>query len=112
MKRIEAIIRPEKLGAVRQALEEANYPGMTLTDVRGHGKQRGIKRMWRGQEYRVDMLSKIRIEVVVADADVQKIMQAISQSARTGEIGDGKIFVSHIENAMRVRTGEEGEDVV
>lgn len=112
MKKIEAIIRPEKLGAVKEALEDANYPGMTLTDVRGHGKQRGIKRMWRGREYRLEMLPKVRVEIVVADADVQKIMQAISQKARTGEIGDGKIFVSNIENAMRVRTGEEGEDVV
>ncbi|MDY6836177.1 MAG: P-II family nitrogen regulator [Chloroflexota bacterium] len=112
MKKIEAIVRTDKVETIREALEDADYPGMTLTEVRGHGKQKGVKRMWRGREYRVDLLPKTKIEIVVTDTDVRKIMEAISQKARTGEVGDGKIFVSAIENAMRVRTGEEGEAVI
>ena len=112
MKKIEAIIRPERLGMVRQALEELGYPGMTITEVKGHGKQKGITQQWRGQEYRIEFLSKLKIEIVVLDNDVPKTLNAIVRSARTGEIGDGKIFVLPVENAVRVRTGEEGDDAI
>lgn len=109
MKKIEAVIRPERLDAVRGELEEICYPGMTLTDVRGHGRQKGVTRVWRGREYRIDFLSKLKLEIVAPDNDVAKIVDAIIRNARTGEIGDGKVFIIPIEDAIRVRTGESGE---
>ncbi len=112
MKRIEAIIRPERLGMVRKALEELGYPGMTVYDVKGHGKQRGLTQQWRGQEYKVDFLPKLKIEVVILDEDVPRMLNAITSSARTGEMGDGKIFVLPVDNAVRVRTGENGENAI
>lgn len=112
MKRIEAIIRPERLGMVRKALEELGYPGMTVYDVKGHGKQRGLTQQWRGQEYKVDFLPKLKIEVVILDEDVPRMLNAIISSARTGEMGDGKIFVLPVDNAVRVRTGESGENAI
>jgi nitrogen regulatory protein P-II 1 len=112
MKKIEAIIRAEKLSDVRQALEEIGYPGMTISDVRGHGKQRGLIQRWRGQEYKVDFLPKLKLEIVVLDQDVGKIANAILRGARTGDLGDGKIFVVSIDNAIRVRTGDDGEDAI
>jgi nitrogen regulatory protein P-II 1 len=112
MKKIEAIIRPERLDAVREVLEDMHYPGMTLTDVRGHGKQKGITRMWRGREYKVDFLPKLKIEIVALDDDMPRITEAIAQHGRTGEIGDGKIFILPVDDAVRVRTGEEGEGVI
>ncbi len=113
MKKIEAIIRPEKLPIVKAALEETGYPGMTITEVRGHGVQKGIKQQWRGREFIVEFLPKVKIEVVVTtDADVDRILTLIHDNAATGEIGDGKVFVTEIAEAMRVRTGERGESVI
>lgn len=112
MKKIEAIIREEKLGAVRIALEAKGYVGITISEVSGHGRQRGLTLQWRASEYRVNLLPKLKIEVVVLDEDVPKIVDSITRSARTGEIGDGKIFILPVENAVRVRTGEEGESAI
>ncbi len=109
MKKVEAIIRPEKLGILLDALKELGYPGMTITEVKGHGVQRGIVQQWRGRQYTVEFLPKIKLEIVIADADVTKILTAIRENATTGEVGDGKVFVSTIDDVMRVRTGEMGE---
>ena len=112
MKKVEAIIRPEKMDAVKKALERLGYPGMTVTDVKGHGKQKGLVQRWRGQEYKVEFLPKLKLEIVVPDGDVDKIVDAIVGDARTGEIGDGKIFVLPVDNTIRIRTGDEGEDAI
>jgi nitrogen regulatory protein P-II 1 len=113
MKKIEAIIRPEKLPLVKAALEDTGYPGMTITEVRGHGVQKGVTQQWRGREFVVEFLPKVKIEVVVAsDQDVDSILDLIKTNAGTGEIGDGKVFVSDIADAMRVRTGERGPSVI
>src|SRR4030042_5877702 len=102
MKKIEAIIREEKLDAVREALESIGYFGMTVSEVSGRGKQGGLRLQWRVGEYKVDLLPKIKVEVVVLDEDVAKILNAITTAARTGEMGDGKLFVLPVENAVRV----------
>lgn len=113
MKKIEAIIRPEKLDDVKHALEEAGFLGLNIVHVTGRGVQKGIVHGGRGGEtYTVDMLPKLKIDVVTKDADAEKAIEAITTAARTGNIGDGKIFVSNVEEAIRVRTGERGEDVV
>ncbi len=112
MKKIEAIIRPEKLSAVRRALEKAGHGGIMITEIEGHGKQKGITQQWRGEEYKVELLPKTKLELVVKDAEVERIVKAIIECARTGEIGDGKIFIYNIENAVRIRTGEKGEEVI
>jgi nitrogen regulatory protein P-II 1 len=112
MKKIEAIIREEKLEAVKVALEKYGYFGMTLSEVSGRGRQGGLSLQWRVGEYRVDLLPKLKIELVVLDEDVSKTVHAIVTSARTGEIGDGKIFVLPVENAVRVRTGENGDNAI
>lgn len=108
MKKVEAIIRPEMLSKVMEALEELTYPGATVTEVRGHGKQKGVSHMWRGRKYRVEYLPKLKLEVVVLDEDARKVVDAIVRSARTGRIGDGKVFVLEVQDATRVRTGESG----
>ncbi len=112
MKKIEAIIRPEKLDAVRRALEKVGYAGLMISEIEGHGKQRGAIQQWRGEKYKVELLPKIKIEIIVRDAEVERITKTIIESAKTGEIGDGKIFVSGIENAIRIRTGEKGEEAL
>ncbi len=113
MKKIEAIIRPEKLDAVKSALEAAGFLGLNIVHVTGRGVQKGIVHSGRGGEtYTVDMLPKLKIEVVVKDADAEKVIEIIVNAAKTGNIGDGKIFVTTVEEAIRVRTGERGEDVV
>ena len=112
MKKIEAIIRPERLGVVRKALEELGYPGMTIFEVKGHGKEGGLTEQWRGQEYRIELLPRIKVEIVVLGEDVAKTLNAIVRSGRTGEVGDGKIFVLPVEGAVRVRTGDEGENAI
>ena len=112
MKKIEAIIREEKLEPVRKALEEHGYFGMTVSEVCGRGRQKGIPLQWRVGEYRVDLLPKLKIEVVVLDEDLPVVINAITNRARTGEMGDGKIFIIPVENAVRVRTGEEGQDAI
>lgn len=109
MKKIEAVIREEQLPVVRAALEEVGYPGITIASVRGHGRQRGVKQQWRGREFIVDLLQKVKIELIVGDSDAKKIVDTIAENARTGAVGDGKIWVSAIESIVRVRTGETGD---
>jgi len=109
MKKIEAFIRSEKVKAVRRALEAAGCPGLTLIQVDGHGNQRGTVQKIMGEEYRVGIMPKTKIEVVVHDRDARNIVDAIAAAARTGMVGDGKIFVSGIEEAVRIRTGESGD---
>jgi nitrogen regulatory protein P-II 1 len=112
MKRIEAIIRPEKLDDVINALEGVGYSGLMITEIRGHGKQKGLVQQWRGEQYRVSFLAKVKIEIIAKNKDVEKITEAITSAANTGEIGDGKIFISSIEEAIKIRTGESGEGAV
>lgn len=112
MKKIEAIIRQESFEAVKKALEENSYFGMTVSEVSGRGRQNGITLQWRVGEYRVDLLPKIKIELVVLDEDVPVAIDAIVRNARTGEIGDGKIIVLPVENVVRVRTGDRGESAI
>jgi nitrogen regulatory protein P-II 1 len=112
MKKLEAIIKPFKLDEVREALSEMGVSGMTVTEVKGFGRQKGHTELYRGAEYVVDFLPKIKIEIVVADAQVDSAIEAIISAARTGKIGDGKIFVTAVEQVMRIRTGEMGEDAV
>jgi nitrogen regulatory protein P-II 1 len=112
MKKIEAYIKPFKLDEVKEALMEVGIGGMSVIEVKGFGRQRGHKELYRGSEYKVDFLPKIRIEVVAKDVDVERVVKAIIASARTGQIGDGKIFITNVEDAIRVRTGESGEEVL
>ncbi len=112
MMKVEAIIREEKLDAVRKALEDSGYFGMTVSEVSGRGRQKGIPLQWRVGEYRVEFLPKLKVEVVVLTRDVAKVLHDITRAARTGEMGDGKIVVLPVDNAVRVRTGEEGEDAI
>jgi nitrogen regulatory protein P-II 1 len=113
MKKIEAIVRPERVSAVKEALERMGYPGMTLTEVKGHGKQKGLVQQWRGSQYRIEFLPKVRIELVVENGEaVGPVVDAIVENARTGEAGDGKIFVSPVEEVIRIRTGERGPAAV
>jgi nitrogen regulatory protein P-II 1 len=112
MKKIEAIIREERLDAVKKALEEKSYFGMTVSEVSGRGKQKGIPLQWRVGEYRVDLLPKLKIELVVLDEDVSVAIDAIVRNARTGETGDGKIFVIPVETVVRVRTGDRNEAAI
>ena len=109
MKKIEAIVRPEKVDDVRKAVEAVGYPGITITEAEGHGKQKGVVQQWRGEPYRVEFLPKVKIEIVVSDADSERIIQAIIKAAKTGSVGDGKIFVSDVRDVVRIRTGERGE---
>lgn len=109
MKKIEAIIRPEKVDEVRRAMEKVGFPGLNLSEVEGHGKQKGVVQQWRGEQYRVELLPKARLEVVVSDRDAAKIVRAIQETSKTGSVGDGKIFVSTVEEVIRIRTGETGE---
>jgi len=112
MMKIEAILREEKLDVVKSALEEIGYHGMTVSEVSGRGRQGGLTLQWRVGEYKVDLMPKIKIEVVVIDEDLPKTLNAIRAAARTGEIGDGKIFVLPVYDAVRVRTGEAGDDAI
>ena len=112
MKKIEAIIKPFKLDEVKQALSEIGVAGMTVTEVKGHGRQKGHKEIYRGAEYQVDFLPKIKIEIIVDQSMVDQVVKKILESARTGKIGDGKIFVLPIEEVIRVRTGESGNDAI
>jgi nitrogen regulatory protein PII len=110
MKLIISIIRPHRLQDVKEALAAIGVAGLTVTDVRGAGRQKGQVERYRGSEYSIDLLAKCKIEIVVADDQCEEIVQAIRKSANSGEIGDGKIFILPIEDAMRIRTGERGED--
>ena len=112
MKKIEAIIRPEKVDEVRKAIEAVGYPGITITEAQGHGKQKGVVQQWRGESYRVEFLPKVKLELVVGDSDVDRIVQAVIKSAKTGAVGDGKIFVSDVRDVIKIRTGERGESAL
>jgi nitrogen regulatory protein P-II 1 len=112
MKKIEAIVRPEMVGVVRQALEEIGVTGLTITQVLGHGAQRGVTQQWKGNTYKVDLLPKVELKMVIDDALLEPVLKAIAESARTGQVGDGKVFVSTIDEVMRVRTGERGAAAV
>jgi len=108
MKKIEAIVRSEKVSDIRNALERISYTGLTLTQVDGHGNQKGTIQKWKGVEHKITIIPKTKIEVVVDDGDVEKIVETIADAARTGELGDGKIFVYAVEAVMRIRTGQKG----
>ena len=112
MKKIEAIIRVERFNEVKNALEELGYPGMTKTLVVGHGKQKGISQQFRGTTFKVELIPKLKLEVVVFDEDVHRTLEAIIHGARTGEVGDGKIFVLPVESAIRIRTGDKDESAI
>jgi nitrogen regulatory protein PII len=112
MKKIEAIVKPFKLDDVRQALSEIGVTGMTVTEVKGFGRQKGHTEFYRGAEYVVDFLPKVKLDIAVADDAVDTVIEAISRAAHTGRIGDGKIFVTSLERVVRIRTAEEGEDAI
>ena len=112
MKKVEAIIKPFKLEEVKDALSEVGVEGMTVTEVKGFGRQKGHTEIYRGNEYTVDFLPKIKVEFVLTDAAVPAAVEAILKAARTGKIGDGKVFVSPVEEAVRIRTGERGQEAV
>ncbi|GJQ22002.1 MAG: P-II family nitrogen regulator [Ignavibacterium sp.] len=112
MKKIEAIIRPFKLDDVRAALSEIGVQGMTLTEVKGYGRQKGHTELYRGSEYKIDFLPKIKVEIIASDGMAENIVTAILKAAKTGQVGDGKIFVSTVDDVIRVRTEESGEDAL
>jgi nitrogen regulatory protein P-II 1 len=112
MKKIEAIVKPFKLDEVREALAEVGVTGLTVTEVKGFGRQKGHTELYRGAEYVVDFLPKVKIEVVVTDKLVEQVIEAIIKSARTGKIGDGKVFVSEVQQVVRIRTGELDESAI
>lgn len=112
MKKIEAIIRPFKLDEVREALSEIGVRGMTLTEVKGYGRQKGHTELYRGSEYKIDFLPKIKLEIIANDETVDSIVTTIIKAAKTGQVGDGKIFVSPVEDVIRVRTEESGEEAL
>ena len=112
MKLVTAIIKPFKLDEVREGLSEVGITGLTVTEIKGFGRQKGHTELYRGAEYVVDFLPKIRVEVAVADGQVESVIEAIIKAARTGKIGDGKIFVSPLDEVIRIRTGEQGEEAL
>jgi nitrogen regulatory protein P-II 1 len=112
MKKIMAIIRPNKFQVVKEALDDIGCPGMTVLDVKGRGRQKGITEIYRGREYQIDLLPKIEINVVVPEDKVDMVVQTIAKAARTGEIGDGKIFTMPVEEVVRIRTGERDHDAI
>jgi nitrogen regulatory protein P-II 1 len=112
MKKIEAIIKPFKLDDVKEALQEAGVQGITITEVKGFGRQKGHTEIYRGAEYIVDFLPKVKIEIIVPEDQVRTVVDAITKAAKTGRIGDGKIFVSPVDDAVRIRTGETGEAAI
>lgn len=112
MKKIEAVIRPEKLDGVKEALEAAGYPGLMLTRIEGHGQQKGVMQQFRGRAYKVELLAKYKIEIVCTDDRCAGLIDAIVEAGRTGEVGDGKIFVSEIADVVRIRTGENGSAAI
>lgn len=109
MKKIEAIIQPFKMETVKEALKSLGIDGMTITEVRGHGRQKGHKEVYRGQEYNVDLLPKVKVELVVADGRLEEVLRALTTAARTGKIGDGKVFVYDVAEAIRIRNNDRGE---
>ncbi|MFH1194369.1 MAG: P-II family nitrogen regulator [bacterium] len=109
MKKIEAIIRPHKLDEVQEALQEAGFPGLTVSETRGYGRQKGHKEVYRGAEYNINFVPKLKIELICSDHMMEKAIDIIMKTARTGQVGDGKIFVYDTQDAIRIRTGESGE---
>ena len=112
MKKIEAIIKPFKLEDVKEKLAEKEITGLTVTEIKGYGRQKGHTELYRGAEYSIDFLPKIKIEVVVTDDKVESVIDTVTEAAKTGKIGDGKIFVTEVESVVRIRTGETGEDAL
>ena len=112
MKKVEAVVKPFKLDEVREALSDIGVTGLTVTEVKGFGRQKGHTELYRGAEYVVDFLPKVKVEAIIADTLVERAIEAIIKAARTGKIGDGKIFVTNVEQAVRIRTGESGEAAV
>jgi nitrogen regulatory protein P-II 1 len=112
MKKVEAIIQPFKFEDVKEALKGIGVDGMTVSDVRGHGRQKGHKEVYRGQEYEVDLLPKVKLELVIPDDRLEDVVRAVSRSARTGKIGDGKVFVSDVADAIRIRNDDRGESAL
>lgn len=112
MKKVEAIIRPHAFPRVMRALRRLGYPGVTVSEVRGHGKQKGYACLWRGSEYHIEFLPKVKVEVVVLEEDTAKVVNAVMRAARSGKEGDGKIFVYQVDDAVRIRTGEGGVNAV
>jgi len=112
VKKVEAIIKPFKLEDVKEALANVGVKGLTVTEVKGFGRQKGHKELYRGAEYEIEFLPKIKLEVVIADNELEQVIDAVVSSARTGRLGDGKIFVTPMEEVMRIRTGERGEDAI
>lgn len=112
MKKVEAVIRPERFPAISAALQEIGKDGMTVSEVRGHGSELGTVQVWRGRQYKVDLHQKLKLEIVVQDAEVDQVVNMIIDGAQTGANGDGKIFISHIESAIRISTGEVGERAI
>jgi nitrogen regulatory protein P-II 1 len=112
MKKIEAIVKPHKLEEIKEALNEIGIKGMTVTEVKGYGRQKGHKEIYRGAEYQVDFMPKIKIEIILEKEQVDKVVETILKSARTGKIGDGKIFILPVEEVIRIRTGEQGTDAI
>lgn len=112
MKKVEAVIRVEKLDTVKAALDTLNCPGLMITRIEGHGKQKGLTQQFRGREYKVELLPKYKLEVVVADDQARLVAEAIMEAARTGDVGDGKIFIYPVEEVCRIRTGECGESAI
>lgn len=112
MKKVEAIIKPFKLDEVKEALQDVGVQGLTVSEVKGFGRQKGHTELYRGAEYVVDFLPKIKLEIIVDDGDAPKVVEVIQKSAQTGRIGDGKIFVSAVEEVVRIRTGETGENAI
>lgn len=112
MKKIEAIIKPFKLDEVKEVLQEIGITGMTVTEVKGFGRQKGHKEIYRGAEYEIDFVNKVKMEIVIPDAILEKTLAAIQDTAQTGTIGDGKLFVYNVEDAVRIRTGQRGEEAI
>jgi nitrogen regulatory protein P-II 1 len=112
MKKIEAVVQPFKMEEVKEALKNIGIDGMTISEVRGHGRQKGHKEVYRGQEYNVDLLPKVKFELVVADAQLDEVLDTITKAARTGKIGDGKIFVFDVAEAIRIRNNDRGDSAI
>ena len=112
MKKVEAVVKPFKLDEVREALSDIGVTGLTVTEVKGFGRQKGHTELYRGAEYVVDFLPKVKVEVIIADTLVERAIEAIVKAARTGKIGDGKIFITPVDEVIRIRTGETGEDAI
>jgi len=112
MKKIEAIIQPFKLDSVKEALKSAGIDGITIFEVRGHGRQKGHTETYRNQEYTVDFIPKVKMEIIVTDANLDRVVGILSEAARTGKIGDGKIFISTIDSAIRIRNGDKGDEAL